>query len=277
VLLALVLTATTVIGQPAPEWPGLRWVQGGPLSLSGLRGKVVLVRFFTDPACPYCSATAPALNELHEELGPDGLVVVGFYTPKPSPRPTTVERVRRVAQRYGFRFPVAVDDEWRALRRLWLDRENSGWTSASLLMRDLLAALGELHRRRRSIDIGPEVCRLLQRGIVSRALEPQRRVGGHPSLAPHEFVEAHGRDPQRLGRRGLSHLDRLQELVDLAGEELRLVDERHVPGLRQHDELRVLDLRLHVARQLRVALVVVADDHADTRDLYAEVLALIRA
>jgi len=134
VLLALVLTATTVIGQPAPEWPGLRWAQGGPLSLSGLRGKVVLVRFFTDPACPYCSATAPALNELHEELGPDGLVVVGFYTPKPSPRPTTVERVRRVAQRYGFRFPVAVDDEWRALRRLWLDRENSDWTSASLVI-----------------------------------------------------------------------------------------------------------------------------------------------
>jgi peroxiredoxin len=134
VLAALTLLAATVVGQPAPAWPELRWVQGGPLSLSDLRGKVVLVRFFTDPDCPYCSATAPALNELQREFGASGLVVVGFYTPKPNPRATTVEHVRRVAQKYGFRFPVAVDDEWKALRRLWLDRADSGWTSASLLI-----------------------------------------------------------------------------------------------------------------------------------------------
>ena len=128
------LLAIAIVGQPAPEWPELAWAQGGPLSLSGLRGKVVLVRFFTDPDCPYCSATAPALNELQKELGASGLVVVGFYTPKPRPRPTTVEHVRRVAQKYGFRFPVAVDDGWKALQRLWLDRADSGWTSASLLI-----------------------------------------------------------------------------------------------------------------------------------------------
>jgi peroxiredoxin len=135
VILSLLLATATIIGQPAPEWPELRWVQGGPLSLSGLRGKVVLVRFFTDPDCPYCSATAPALNELDRDFRASGLVVIGFYTPKPRPRPTTVEHVRRVAQKYGFRFPVAVDDEWKALQRLWLDRADSaGWTSASLLI-----------------------------------------------------------------------------------------------------------------------------------------------
>lgn len=123
-----------VLGKPAPPWPEVRWAQGGPLTLAGLRGKVVLVRFFTDPDCPYCSATAPALNELHEEFGGRGLAVVGFYTPKPSPRATTVAHARKVAQKYGFSFPVAVDDEWKALRRLWLDREDSGWTSASLLI-----------------------------------------------------------------------------------------------------------------------------------------------
>jgi peroxiredoxin len=128
------LLAATVLGQPAPAWPELRWAQGGPLSLADLRGKVVLVRFFTDPDCPYCSATAPALNELDSEFGSRGLVVLGFYTPKPKPRPTTVEHVRRVAQKYGFRFPVAVDDQWKALRPLWLDRADTGWTSASLLI-----------------------------------------------------------------------------------------------------------------------------------------------
>ena len=131
---ALLLATSMVVGKPAPAWPEVRWAQGGPLTLTGLRGKVALVRFFTDPDCPYCSATAPALNELHDELGSRGLVVVGFYTPKPAPRATTVEHVRHVARRYGFSFPVAVDDEWKVLRRLWLDRADSGWTSASLLI-----------------------------------------------------------------------------------------------------------------------------------------------
>lgn len=134
-MLAALLLATAVLGAPAPEWPEVRWAQGGPLSLGRLRGQVVLVRFFTDPTCPFCSATAPALNELQRELGPRGLAVVGFYTPKPRPQPTAVAHVRKVARRYGFEFPVAVDDEWAALKRLWLDRAgDSGWTSVSLLI-----------------------------------------------------------------------------------------------------------------------------------------------
>jgi peroxiredoxin len=134
VTLALLLASSMVLGRPAPAWPALRWVQGGPLALSDLRGKVALVRFFTDPDCPYCSATAPALNELSKEFGGRGLVVVGFYTPKPGPRATPVEHVSKVARKYGFSVPVAVDDEWKALRSLWLDRADSGWTSVSLLI-----------------------------------------------------------------------------------------------------------------------------------------------
>lgn len=124
-----------ILGVRAPDWGSLRWVQGGPLNLADLQGKVVLLRFFMDSACPYCRGTAPALNELHREFGPRGLVVVGFYTPKPRPRPTTDEEVRGYALAYSFRFPVAVDDDWAALRRLWLDRvPAASFTSASLLI-----------------------------------------------------------------------------------------------------------------------------------------------
>jgi peroxiredoxin len=134
-MLAVTLLAATLVGTPAPDWPQLHWVQGGPPSLAGLRGKVVLVRFFTDRECPFCSATAPALNELDREFRSQGLVVIGFYTPKPRPRATSPEDVRRTVEAYGFRFPVAVDDEWKALRRLWLDRSpGAGWTSASLVI-----------------------------------------------------------------------------------------------------------------------------------------------
>ena len=124
-----------LIGTPSPDWPERRWVQGGPLQLADLRGKVVLIRFFMDPECPLCRATAPALNALHEEFASRGLVVIGMYTPKPRPRPTSVDEVRRHVNAYGFRFPVAVDDDWGALRRLWLDRvPDADFTSSSLLI-----------------------------------------------------------------------------------------------------------------------------------------------
>lgn len=139
VLLALALAMTVegaaLVGQPAPDWPDCVWAQGGPLHLRDLRGKVVLLRFFMESGCPFCRATAPTLNALQEELGQRGLVVVGMYTPKPRPRPTPVEDVRAYVRDYGFTFPVAVDDDWAALRRLWLDRvPGASFTSASLVI-----------------------------------------------------------------------------------------------------------------------------------------------
>jgi len=134
-LVALSSVGGDLVGEPCPDWSNGKWVQGGPLRLADLRGKVVLVRFFMEPDCPYCRGTAPSLNELHRELGPRGLVVVGMYTPKPRPRPTSVEAVRRYVEAYGFQFPVAVDDDWATLRRLWLDRvPDADFTSASLLV-----------------------------------------------------------------------------------------------------------------------------------------------
>lgn len=95
----------------------------------------MLVRFFTSPECPYCLATAPALNHLQEEFRAKGLVVVGMYTPKPKARPVANEEVRDAVARYGFRFPIAVDASWRTLNRLWLDRvPEASFTSASLLI-----------------------------------------------------------------------------------------------------------------------------------------------
>jgi peroxiredoxin len=128
----------TLVGQPVPDWPvkpAERWAEGAPVTLSGLRGRVVLLRFFTDTSCPYCSATAPALRQFDREFGGQGLVVIGIYTPKPEPRPVDVAEVRALAREYGFGFRVLVDDDWGALRTLWLDRvPDAGFTSASLLI-----------------------------------------------------------------------------------------------------------------------------------------------
>ncbi|MGH9322337.1 MAG: peroxiredoxin family protein [Vicinamibacteria bacterium] len=138
IAIALLAAGLSILGQPVPEWPAKgpeSWVSGGPLTLADLRGKVVLIRFFMEADCPLCRGTAPALNEFHRDFAPRGLVVVGMYTPKPRPRPVEVELVREYVEAYGFEFAVAVDDDWSALRRLWLDRvPDAAYTSASLLI-----------------------------------------------------------------------------------------------------------------------------------------------
>ena len=127
-----------LLGQAVPEWPAKpeeSWVQGGPLTLAGLGGRVVLIRFFMDADCPYCRATAPSLNEFHDAFAESGLVVIGMYTPKPRPRAVTRDEVRGYVKAYGFTFPVAVDADWSALRKLWLDRvTDAAFTSATLLI-----------------------------------------------------------------------------------------------------------------------------------------------
>jgi thiol-disulfide isomerase/thioredoxin len=136
VISALVLAG--MLGKPVPEWPAKTpdlWIQGGPLTLADLRGKVVLIRFFMESDCPHCRATAPTLNAFHDEFAKQGLVVIGMYTPKPKPRPVSKDAVRGYVRDYGFAFPVAIDADWGALRKLWLDRmPDADFTSASLLI-----------------------------------------------------------------------------------------------------------------------------------------------
>lgn len=137
-LLALAPSIRAILDLPLPEWtpkPAERWVQGGPLTLADLRGKVVLIRFLMESDCPHCRATAPSLVELDREFAPQGLVIVGVYTPKPGPRSVPVEEARGYVKEYGFGFPVVVDEDWSMLRKLWLDRvPDPPYTSASLLV-----------------------------------------------------------------------------------------------------------------------------------------------
>jgi peroxiredoxin len=121
------------MGQKPPEWGALQWLNREPLQLSDLAGKVVLIRWWTAPACPYCRATAPALNEFYAKYRERGLEVFGFYHHK-SPEPLTASAVRQHAARYGFTFPIAIDPEWRALKQWWLHGSDEQWTSVSFLL-----------------------------------------------------------------------------------------------------------------------------------------------
>lgn len=122
-----------LLGQRPEEWRFEHWLNSKPLTLEALRGKVVLVRWWTAPECPFCAATAPALNEFEKAYRDQGLAVVGVYHHK-SAAPLLVEEVRAHAQRLGFQFPVAIDPEWRTLKRWWLEAGGGDWTSVSFLL-----------------------------------------------------------------------------------------------------------------------------------------------
>jgi peroxiredoxin len=120
-------------GTAAPEWEVTEWIGSPPLTLSGLRGKVVLVRWFMSTDCPYCAASAPALNKLHADYARRGLVVIGMYHHK-HPEPLTPGAVRGWARDFGFQFPVAIDRDWRTLKRWWLEARKRSFTSVSFLI-----------------------------------------------------------------------------------------------------------------------------------------------
>lgn len=120
----------SLIGTRPPEWTPVEWVNAESLRLADLRGRVVLVRWFTGPHCPDCLATAPALREFHERYRDRGLSVVGMFHHADS----TLEEVRGIVAEYGYRFPVGIDrGAWT--RRLWcLGRGDFAYTSATFLL-----------------------------------------------------------------------------------------------------------------------------------------------
>jgi peroxiredoxin len=122
-----------LIGTEAKDWQLTNWINSPPLSLKDLRGKVILIRWWTGGGCPFCKATAPALREFHREYASKGLIVLGIYHHK-SRTPLDVEQVKQLVREFGFSFPVAIDPAWRTLKRWWLANSVRQWTSVSFLI-----------------------------------------------------------------------------------------------------------------------------------------------
>jgi peroxiredoxin len=157
------------IGQPAPPWHAERWINSPPLELTQLRGRVVLVRFWTAPDCPFCSASAPALNDFHARFERSGLTVIGFYHHKArsSLRPGDVERY---AKQFHFGFPVATDTGWQTVRSWWLNHQPRGYTSASFLI-DRKGVIRHIHPGGK-YEVGDAAHRELQSRIEALLAEP---------------------------------------------------------------------------------------------------------
>lgn len=123
----------SLVGTRPPAFDDIEWLSHAPMKLSDLRGKVVLIRWWTAPQCPFCSASVPALNDFAREFGGKGLVVIGLYHHKSS-RPLDKDFVLQQMQRLGIQFPVGIDGNWKNLNRWWLQTGEREWTSVSFLL-----------------------------------------------------------------------------------------------------------------------------------------------
>lgn len=106
----------------APEFTGIdKWLNSEPLTLQQLRGKVVLVDFWTY-TCINCIHVLPYVKTWNQKYKDQGLVVVGVHTPEyPFERDT--DNVRKAIKRFDITFPVAQDNRyatWNAYgNRYW--------------------------------------------------------------------------------------------------------------------------------------------------------------
>jgi cytochrome c biogenesis protein CcdA/thiol-disulfide isomerase/thioredoxin len=103
------------------------WINSRPLSLPALRGKVVLVDFWTY-SCINCLRTLPYLKAWDARYGSKGLVILGVHTPEFAFE-HDLGNVRAAVKRLGVRYPVALDNSYGT----WKAYSNNYWPADYLV------------------------------------------------------------------------------------------------------------------------------------------------
>ena len=116
------------IGATAPEFAGIdTWLNSDPLTMKGLRGKVVLIDFWTY-SCINCLRTLPYVTKWYDTYKDMGFVVIGIHTPEFGFERVT-RNVETAIQRFGIKYPVAQDNEYR----MWQAYDNHYWPADYLV------------------------------------------------------------------------------------------------------------------------------------------------
>jgi thiol-disulfide isomerase/thioredoxin len=114
----------------APDFKGITtWLNSEPLSMGALRGKVVLVDFWTYSGIN-CVRTLPYVTRWYEQYRDQGLVVVGVHTPEFAYERQTRD-VQTALQRFGITYPVAQDNAYAT----WKAYDNHDWPASYLIDR----------------------------------------------------------------------------------------------------------------------------------------------
>ena len=110
-----------VEGNLPPLDGAVQWLNSPPLDAQALKGKVVLVDFWTY-SCINCLRTLPYLKAWAEKYRDQGLVVIGAHAPEFAFE-RNVGNVSKAMKDLGINYPVAIDNEFR----IWRAFNNEYW------------------------------------------------------------------------------------------------------------------------------------------------------
>lgn len=99
----------------APEFAAGTWINSEPMTLKSLRGRVVLVEFWTF-GCYNCRNTLPSVKQWDTRYRENGLTIVGVHSPEFAEE-KKLENVRREVSSLGIHYPVVTDNDyatWKA-------------------------------------------------------------------------------------------------------------------------------------------------------------------
>ena len=111
----------------APELAAGEWINSEPLKLKDLRGRVVLVEFWTF-GCYNCRNTLPFVKTWHDRYQGKGVTVIGVHSPE-FDEERKVENLRREVTSLGIRYPVVTDNEYQT----WNAYHVEAWPTTFLL------------------------------------------------------------------------------------------------------------------------------------------------
>jgi cytochrome c biogenesis protein CcdA/thiol-disulfide isomerase/thioredoxin len=109
--------------------PDGAWINSAPLTLAQLRGKVVLIDFWTY-SCINCLRTLPHLKAWYATYHPKGLVIIGVHTPEFAFEHVT-SNVKAAVKRLGIDYPVVQDNSFKT----WDNYANQYWPAEYLIDR----------------------------------------------------------------------------------------------------------------------------------------------
>jgi len=105
----------------------VQWLNSPELSAEALRGKVVLVDFWTYD-CINCQHTLPYVKDWAKKYEKDGLVVIGVHTPEYGYE-RIIDNVKDQVKKLGITYPVAIDNNYA----IWRNFDNQYWPAHYLI------------------------------------------------------------------------------------------------------------------------------------------------
>lgn len=119
--------AKSLLNLPAPSFHSSQWLNTKALNNKALKGKVVLVEFWTF-GCYNCRNVEPYVKDWYRKYHQQGLEVVAIHSPE-FPHEARIENVKKYLLKNNINYPVAIDNDFA----IWKRFNNRYWPAMYLM------------------------------------------------------------------------------------------------------------------------------------------------